>query len=302
MTTLYCYLEGVGLIAPGLSDWPQAAAVLRGDTPYIHRPTELPLPEALPSAERRRSGPPVKLALGAGAQAVTASGRDPVTLPAVLSASSGDGFVFCAICEALASDDPLISPTRFHNSVHNAAAGYWGIATGAMTPSNAICAHDGSFGAGLLDAACQVVANDEACVLIAYDTPYPQPLHAARPVREAFGVALVLAPMATDRSVARLAISLTEAPGHALANAGLEALRTAIPAARSLPLLAALARFGVGASIGSEVGAGAGASGAAGGAGKGDRSLRADEIGEAATVVLDYLDDLRVEVAVAPCR
>ena len=40
-----------------------------------------------------------------------------------------NGQVIHEICEALATDEREVSPTRFHNSVHNASAGYWGIAT-----------------------------------------------------------------------------------------------------------------------------------------------------------------------------
>ena len=43
-----------------------------------------------------------------------------------------------------------ISPTQFHNSVHNAAAGYWHIAAGSAAPSLSVGGHDGAFAAGLL--------------------------------------------------------------------------------------------------------------------------------------------------------
>jgi len=92
----------------------------------------------------------------------------------------------------LASDDRLISPTRFHNSVHNVAAGYWGIATGAMSTSSVLSAFDASFGAGLLEALAQVVVDDTRTVLLACDTAYPEPLYSARPIPDAFGIALVL--------------------------------------------------------------------------------------------------------------
>jgi len=82
-------------------------------------------------------------------------------------------------CKTLASDDRSISPTRFHNSVHNAPAGYWGIASGAMTPATVLCAHDASFGAGLLEALTQLAVDGSlgfergGTLLIAYDMPIP---------------------------------------------------------------------------------------------------------------------------------
>lgn len=266
---LHAFIEGVGLVGPGLSGWAQGAAALSGAVPYVSRATELPPPEGLPPAERRRTGPAVKLALATGREAIAASGRDASSLPTVFSASGADGHNYHAICEALASDDPLLSPTRFHNSVHNAPAGYWGIATGAMTPSNVMCAHDASFGAGLIEALCQVRAQQAPCVLIAYDTDYPAPLRHKRPIPDTFGLALVLAPEAGPRGVARLDLELLPAeaaPRTRMADPALETLRTAVPAARALPLLRALA-------LGGEHG-----------------------------VVLDYLDDVVLRIALSPCR
>ncbi|SPA55903.1 beta-ketoacyl synthase chain length factor [Cupriavidus taiwanensis] len=256
------YLESIGLLGPGLSGWQQASAVLAGRAPYAHAATELPLPSGLPPAERRRTGPTVRLALGVGQQAVAASGCDAAQLPTIFTSSSSDGQNFHAICEALAQPEPLMSPTRFHNSVHNATAGYWSIAAGAMRASNVLCAMDGSFGAGLLEGVLQAGADAEPCLLIAYDTGYPEPLHSCRPIPDPFGVALLLTPQPSPRSLARIAVALTQAPPTAMPDAALEALRQSAPAARALPLLAAIAR------------------------------------GETGTVVLDYLDTLRIEAEV----
>jgi hypothetical protein len=165
----------------------------------------------------------------------------------------------------LASDDRQISPTRFHNSVHNVAAGYWSIATGAMTPSSVLGAFDASFGAGLLEALTTVVVDDTRTVLLACDTPYPEPLFSARPIPDAFGIALVLAPLRSAQALAQITVGLTDAGADQLEDAALESLRTAIPAARGLPLLRGI-------------------------------TLRQDH-----HVVLDYLDGTRLAVAIAPC-
>ena len=92
-----------------------------------------------------------------------------------------------------------VSPTRFHNSVHNAPAGYWSIATGARGPSTSLCAHESSFAAGLLEAAIQAHAEATRVLLIAYDLPHPFPLSAVAPVSAPFGVALLLAPARLGR-------------------------------------------------------------------------------------------------------
>lgn len=265
MHALAAYIDGVGLLGPGLTGWPAGQAVLGGQQPFQPRKTVLPPPASLPAAERRRSCAIVKLTLATGLEAIAAAGLDAASLPSVFSASGGDGENCHIICEMLASDDRQISPTRFHNSVHNVAAGYWGIATGAMTTSSVLCAFDASFGAGLLEALTQVAVDNTRTVLLACDTAYPEPLYSARPVPDAFGIALVLAPQRSAQSLAQVSVCLTGASADQLDEPALENLRSAIPAARGLPLLRGIAlRQGI-------------------------------------HVVLDYLDSTRLAVAIAPC-
>ncbi len=239
---LTAYLDGIGLIGPGLDNWLAARPILAGAAPYEPRPIAVPAPQSLPPAERRRTGTAVKLALAVGHEAVASGQLDARQLATVFSSSGADGDNCDAICKTLASADRHISPTRFHNSVHNAPAGYWGIATGAMTPATVLCAYDGSFGAGLLEALIQVAVERAATLLVTYDTPYPEPLHAKRPLPAAFGIALALMPAQSARSLARIEVRLADAAPDALAEPELEALRRAIPSARGLPLLQAVAR------------------------------------------------------------
>lgn len=241
-STLSAWIEGVGIVGPGLSDWPHARDVLAGRLPYAPAPTAVPAPQSLPPAERRRAGLAVKVAIAVAQEAIAAAGRDARTLSTVFASSGADGDNCHAICEALASDDRHISPTRFHNSVHNASAGYWGIAAQAMAPATVICAYDGCFGAGLLEAVTQIAVDAHECVLVAYDAPYPEPLHAKRPLPAAMGIALTLAPNRSPKSLARIEVSLSDAPPSALEDRALEELRRALPVARGLPLVQGLAR------------------------------------------------------------
>ncbi|MDF3036359.1 MAG: hypothetical protein K0S28_1633 [Paucimonas sp.] len=263
MTT--AYINGIGLIGPGFNDWASAAPILAGAVPYQPQKTIVPAPSALPAAERRRCGPIVKLSIAVGYQAAEQSGDDVSKLATVFTASGGDGANCHEICQMLASSDRQISPTRFHNSVHNAAAGYWGIAAKAMAPSAVMCAYDGSFGAGLLEAVAQVAADKCAVLLIACDTTYPEPLFHTRPIPDEMGLGMVLSPQPGSSSLARIDIDITVAEADQLGDPALEALRTAIPVARSLPLLQAVAQK------------------------------------KAGTLVLNYLDNTRIEVRVAPC-
>lgn len=235
------WLHAIGLLGPGLSNWPSCAAVLAGNAAWTPAKTLLTAPDLLPPAERRRAVRVVKLALTVGLEAIAAAGVDAAQLASVFTSSGGDGLNCHQICESLAGGDRQISPTRFHNSVHNAAAGYWSIATGATAPAAVLCAFDGSFAAGLLEALVHVTVDNCPCLLIAYDADYPEPLRAVRPIPDAFGVAMLLSPEAGPTPLGHITAHLSQASADTLADATLEILRQSVPAARSLPLLAAIA-------------------------------------------------------------
>jgi hypothetical protein len=238
------FVEGIGLVGPGLNGWQASRAMLAGGQAYRPASTSVSACTLLPAAERRRAGVPVKLALAAGLEAIVAARLDAADVATVFASSSGDCDNVHAMCESLATRERQVSPTRFHNSVHNAAAGYWSIATQCRAPSTSVCCHDSSFAAGLLDAASQVAVDGNPVVLIVYDHPYPAPLGTARPIGATFGAALVLAPHASPGAIALVEIEFEPQQARAtrMEDAGLEALRIAAPAARCLPLLAALTR------------------------------------------------------------
>jgi hypothetical protein len=262
---LAAYVSGIGVLGPGLVNWEETAAVLSGKLAYAHAPTVLNTPALLPSAERRRTGRVVKLALAVAWEATERAGTNPAQLASVFSSSGGDGHNCHELCQALALESREISPTRFANSVHNAAAGYWSIATGAKLESNVLCAFDASFGAGLLEALTQVTVDGESLLLVAYDTEYPEPINAKRPIPDAFGVAMVLTPERSPASVAHISATLEDDAVDTMTHPLLESFRASIPAARCLPLLRQLA------------------------------------LGRAGRTVIDYLDVSRIAVQVEPC-
>ncbi len=235
------YVEGISVFGPGLNGWDASAPVLAGREPYTPSKLQLPVLEMLPPAERRRTTPTIKLALSAAHAAVTLAGRAPAEVATVFASSGGDGETIHIILETLATENRELSPTRFHNSVHNAPSGYWAVAMGCREPSTTLCAHDWSFAAALLEAAAQTVVDRRVVALIAYDCPYPEPLHSVRPIEAEFGVALVLSVEQTGRSIARLDLGSAATVETGMSTAALEKLRIGNPAARALPLLQALA-------------------------------------------------------------
>ncbi len=262
-----CYIEGVGLLGPGLDGWESGRPVLAGDATYAATPINLRASDMLPPAERRRAGVPIKLALAVGQEAFLQSGRATATAATVFTSSGGDNDNVHAINSILATAPREVSPTRFHNSVHNAAAGYWCIAAGSHEPSTSLCAYDASFAAGLLESAAQATVDDSIVALIAYDHCYPEPLNSVRPIVAAFGLALILTSQQSEKSLAAIDVDFVsgKAEESKMQDAGLEALRSSVPAARSLPLLVALAS------------------------------------GKAAQVRIAYLDGNHLDIRVTPC-
>jgi hypothetical protein len=245
---LWMDVLGVGLCGPGLPTWAQALPILRGDAPHLHEATVVAPPARLPATERRRAGVIIKVSINAADEALAQSGLQAGDIATVFSASEGDGKNCHELCEALALPDRLVSPTRFTNSVHNAAAGYWHIATKSMAPSTSLCALDASFGEGLMEAALQAHARQGPVMLVVGDQPYPQPLHTTRPLVDAMAVALILAPAGTTTASAAkpltrwgLAWSTAASPVTTCSEPSLESLRQALPSARGLPLLQRLA-------------------------------------------------------------
>ncbi|WP_374565632.1 beta-ketoacyl synthase chain length factor [Ideonella sp.] len=240
---------GVGLLGPGLAGWAASAPLLREPGTWQSSPTVLPPPARLPPAERRRSGAIVKLSLAvadealAMAQARSGLALEAARLATVFTSSSGDPSNCHALCEALAQPERAVSPTRFTNSVHNATAGYWHIATQSRAPSTSLCAFDASWAAGLLEAFAQCATTQAPVLLVASDIPYPQPLHALRPMPDALGIALLLAPAQASDAGATLSVQWAEGPTETsgMADPALQALSAVVPAAHGLPLLQALA-------------------------------------------------------------
>lgn len=263
---------------PGLAGWPAAEPVLAGLIAWEWAEAAAPPPALLAPTERRRAGATTRFALAA-AQEATES-EDRAVLKTVFASANGDGAVIGAMMAAMHTEGGAISPTQFHNSVHNAAAGYWHIAAGSAAPSLSLGGHDDAFASGLLAAATAVVTGGRPVLLCAYDTPMPPPFDAVRRTDFPFAVALVLRPdtgraaLTLDYRTGAAALPLAEgldAPPStdgvdALPSTdGLDSLVAGNAAARALPLLRALAAR------------------------------------REARLILPYLGDAHLEIGVAPC-
>jgi hypothetical protein len=240
MTVMRVYVEGIGLWSPQLANFEALRSLLGGTEPTP--PSLRPTAAVLPANERRRAPESVLLAVEVAGQAVAMSGRDARELACVFASSHGDQPITDYMCATLAQAPGELSPTKFHNSVHNAPVGYWTIATGCHAPSSAVAAQRASFGAGLLEAASQVVAEQRAVLLVCSDTESSGPLVEVIGCRQPFGSAWVLAPAVTTNALACLELTLDSQPSASALAEPLAGWRDGNTSATALELLALLVR------------------------------------------------------------
>ena len=235
-------LQAIGVIAEGLVGWQDTASLLRAERPYVGAEIPPLKPSMLKPNERRRTTRTIKIALQAAEEALQ-EWTDQAQLLSIFSSSEGDLDIIDQICIALSREDRPVSPTQFHNSVHNAPAGYWSIGSGSRQASSSLAGLNGSFAAGLMEAAVQAVAEQKPALMVGYDQPPPPLLKAFMPIASPFAVALLLTPETDSRGIARLVLEPAATDEESkMSNPELEQLRLAAPAARSLPLLEAVAR------------------------------------------------------------
>jgi beta-ketoacyl synthase-like protein len=233
-------IAGIGFWARGLPSWQAACAYLTGDALPADAPSR-PSPQLLAPNERRRAPETVAVALEVALAACIAAGRDPATLSSVFASTHGDLNITDYMCETLAGEPRSISPTRFHNSVHNAAAGYWTIGAGAMAPATALSAYDASFAQGLLEALAQLATGTEAVLLVACDGHATGPVARVSRSQGLLGAALLLVRDPTP-GMPRLQVHMKEEPTSPTSPDGPLSLFLASNAmAPMLPLFEALA-------------------------------------------------------------
>ena len=265
----------VGLVTPGMVTWREGASVLRGAMPFQPQPLPPYKLTLLPANERRRATPLIQLALRAVEDCLGAR-DDAGELASVFASSGGDMGNLHILCEQLARGGKAISPTAFHNSVHNAVAGYWSIGGQARAASVSLSAHDATFVAGLLEALALVAERAAPVLYVAYDVAVAPPMSGKRPVTPDFAVALLLAPAAAlllapaaalllapaaalgdpPATLRVEAVELTAAGETTLIDTPFEALRLGNPAARAVPLLRVLAAGAAGSIVLDQVGQG----------------------------------------------
>jgi Beta-ketoacyl synthase, N-terminal domain len=235
-------VQAVGICAAGLRDWPSASRVLAGSADFeLDPPPNGPL-EWLPQTERRRINETSRLACLAASEALAALGPGVSrTIPAIFTSADGDGVVLAQLLSSLAQREVVVSPTAFHNSVYNAPAGYWTIASRSTAPCTTVCADSSSFAVALLEGYVQAITTGASVLFVAAYVPFPEAIRALGRSTAAFACALVLtgAPAGIGASIEGWRIGAGS--GRSRGSVEISAIYGDNAAAAALPLLRALA-------------------------------------------------------------
>ncbi|KAA9131402.1 beta-ketoacyl synthase chain length factor [Marinihelvus fidelis] len=235
-------IAGIGAWGPGFNSADTLMAIIDSGEPAVgsdEAAATRPAATVIPPRERRRAPLSVKLAVEAAGQACTAAEVEPAEAACVFVSALGDLDITDYMCRTLASDTPQLSPTKFHNSVHNAPVGYWSISTGNHHAGNAVAAGpDYSLAASLMEAFIQCEVEQRPVLWVTQDIAAPAAYQPLWPVDHACAFALLLLPCA-DEAATRLERTGQPAEWPPLEHPTLTGLYNDNPSARVLALLQA---------------------------------------------------------------
>lgn len=128
----------------------------------------------LPPMVKRRTSLATRMAISASEKACNEVGS--TEMPAIFVSSCGELQTTDTLCQAIANESYPLSPTLFHNSVHNTAAGYWSIAVKTHQPMQAMSGLDDGLALGLLEAWGQIQTGADKVLLVSYEEQPPETL------------------------------------------------------------------------------------------------------------------------------
>jgi hypothetical protein len=170
---------GLGVWTPGFPDaasWRQAQPRAEVSAP----------PPRLPARLRRRASLLTRMVAEVAAQATEQAGVPLQGLPVVMGSAYGELTTTMEMLEEMETGQPL-SPSRFHNSVHNTATGYLSMATDSQAPCTALAAGNDTVPMVLQEALALladrggdvlvVLADEQLPLEISPATSHPLPAH-----------------------------------------------------------------------------------------------------------------------------
>ncbi|MEE9426328.1 MAG: beta-ketoacyl synthase chain length factor [Methylococcales bacterium] len=156
----------------------------------------------IPPALRRRSSLPCKLAINAAMSACKTAGVEASATPTLFASVGGEMVITDQLCLELTRPTVHISPTQFHNSVHNTAAAYWSIVTGCQQASSAMAAGEQTIAMALVEAWGQLATQGGDLLLVCYEECWPDYVDPGMG-HHAIAFAMLLSTEASDHTIAQ---------------------------------------------------------------------------------------------------
>jgi hypothetical protein len=241
---------GLGIWSSKFANWQSFTDGMRDDN---WQEDAVLQPDLIPRRERRRAPQLVKMAIEVMSQACSMAGLRPNDVATVFSSAMGDMHITEYMCAALAQTPKLISPTRFHNSVHNAAPGYWSITTGSFGSASAVSAFEYTSSMALLEGVIQAVEEHIPVLIVTQEIAAPAALLEVCPSEQPFSAAFLLAPPGlTGNPVCTLRLMVSAEPSEwPELPSGLRGSFGSNMSARLLPVLAGIASLQSGGHLNS---------------------------------------------------
>lgn len=242
----------VGLTAPGLASFQSFKQMLQaGENFDLSLPIEKYSPSFLPKNERRRVTQTIKIALKTAEEALSHFQKtypnEAVNLPVLFVSKDGDTLITAKICQVVSEKLPLVSPIQFHNSVHNAPAGYWMIGQSNQAAASAISAGEYAVANGLLEAVLQSQSEQKPVLVVVYDLPLDplMPVDALKKSQPPFAFSMILDAYKLEGITEFPTLSLSLNPDKEACSIVEKTPYTGVPAAEGYALLKAIAEHNV---------------------------------------------------------
>lgn len=217
-------LCGVGMWTPAYPSFEAWRAAGLPDDLHATPAEFAPPPAQLLHPRLRRRTSTLTRAAVTALEAALAHGRVPIdAVRLVLVSSFGEIETTVDLLAQLGDPEGPISPTKFHNSVHNTATGYLSIASGNQRESTALAGGPHNLEVGLLEVLAGLAETEEDVVLIFAEELLPRPFDRSD-ADPTFAVALHLRPVGAPLLDSDLELRLSSrapAPRTATGPAGL---------------------------------------------------------------------------------
>lgn len=186
--TPWAAVMGVGIWMPG---FPDARAFREG----VRRPDGEAPPARLPARLRRRTSLLIRMVAEVAAQAAEQAGVSLGAIPVVVGSAYGELTTTMEMLHELATER-LVSPFRFHNSVHNTASAYLSIAHENRSPATSVAAGNDTAAMVLLEAMTLLAERGGDVLVVIADEPLPVTM--TSPVTTAVSAAAILRARPTE--------------------------------------------------------------------------------------------------------